>query len=196
MSKMSSHESERTTVEYPENRPNIDVWVEETFVNDDDDDRAVLAGDTYGLMVGVGESDNGIRSHLIRDTTNYTFDKQRSVWIVDVDGLEHLAAVADEYDMTVATETDGSTLSEAVEHVEEGANIDVEYVQKNGNGTNTKTGEVRSARITYDDVPVIKFVREDGQTMRVKPDEHGDISLFTGGHHPLVGIVTSVAIEG
>lgn len=185
--------SEITTFEFPENRPDIDVWVEETFV-DDDTDRAVLTGDTYGLM--VGEGGNGIKQHLNWDTTYHKFDKQRSEWIVDVDGLEHLAEVADEYDITVAAEPDDSTLFEAVEHVEEGAKIEVEYVQKNGNGTNTKTGEVRSATVTYSDVPVIKFIRGDGQTMRVKHDEHGDIGLFTGGRYPFVGTVTSLAIGG
>lgn len=193
MSEMSSSESERMTVTFPENSTEIDVWVEETFVDRYDTDRAVLAGDTYGLMVGEGDSE--IKQHLNWETTHHTFDEQRSEWIVDVDGLGHLVAVADEYEMTVATETDDSTLFEAVEHVEAGANIDVEYVQKNGNGMNTKTGEVRST-ITSDDAPAIRFIREDGQTMRVKPDDHGDISLFTGGHHPLVGIVTSLAIEG
>ncbi len=193
MSEMSSSESERMTVEFPENSTDIDVWVEETFVNRYDNDRAVLAGDTYGLM--VGESGNGIKQHLNWDTTHHTFDEQRSEWIVDVDGLGHLAEVADEYDMTVATETDDSTLFEAVEHVEEGAKIEVEYLQKNGNGTNTKTGEARSARVIHADVPIIRFIREDGQTMRVKPDEHGAISVFTGGHHPFVGTVTSLAIE-
>lgn len=177
-------------VKYPENSTDIDVWVEETFVNRYENDRAVLAGDTYGLM--VGEGDSGIKQHLNWDTTHHEFDEQRSEWIVDVDGLGHLAEVADEYDMTVATETDDSTLLEAVEHVEEGAKIDVKYVQKNGNGTNTKTGGVHSTNVS---VPVIVFIREDGQTMRVKPDEHGDISLYTGGHHPFVGTVTSLAIE-
>lgn len=147
----------------------------------------------YGLW---GEDGNGIKQHLNWDTTHHEFDEQRSEWIVDVDGLGHLAEVADEYDSTVATEPDDNTLFEAVEHIEKGAKIDVEYVQKNGNGTNTKTGEVRSARGTDDDALVIRFIREDGQTMRVKPDVHGDISLFTGGHHPFVGIVTSLAIEG
>lgn len=193
MSEMSSSESERMTVTFPENSTEIDVWVEETFVDRYDTDRAVLAGDTYGLMVGEGDSE--IKQHLNWEITNHTFDEQRSEWIVDVDGLGHLAEVADEYDSTVATEPDDSTLFEAVEHIEEGAKIDVEYIQKNGNGTNTKTGRVRSA-ITDDDVPVIRFIREDGQTMRVKPDDHGDISLFTGGHHPFVGTVTLLAIEG
>lgn len=41
----------------------------------------------------------------------------------------------------------------------------------------------------------IRFIRDDGQTMRVKFDEHGDSSLFTGGHFPYMGIVTSLAIE-
>lgn len=191
---MNSTESEQTMVKYPENSTDIDVWVEETFVNRYDTDRAVLAGDTYGLM--VGEGDSGIRQHLNWETTHHKFDEQRSEWIVDVDGLGHLAEVADEYDITVATETDDSTLLEVVEHVEEGANIDVKYVQKNGNGTNTKTGGVHSTNVSYDDVPVIVFIREDGQTMRVKPNEYDDISLFTGGHHPFVGTVTSLAIEG
>lgn len=180
-------------VKYPENSTDIDVWVEETFVNRYDTDRAVLAGDTYGLM--VGEGDSGIKHHLNWETTHHEFDEQRREWIVDVDGLGHLAEVADEYDITVATETDDSTLLEAVEHVEEGVKLNVKYVQKNGNGMNTKAGGVHSTNVSYDDVPVIVFIREDGQTMRVKPDEHGDISLFTGGHHPFVGTVTSLAIE-
>ncbi|ERJ05110.1 hypothetical protein HLRTI_002909 [Halorhabdus tiamatea SARL4B] len=173
-----------------------DAWVKEKFTNRYGDERAVLVGDTYEVMI-----DGGVKEEADWDKTHPDFDGQREEWLVDVDGLEHLAEVAEEKGFTVATATgdDGidedSALFNAVDTAEEGDKIEVEYAQKNGKGTNTKSGEITQSSVTFDDTPVLVFVRDDGQTMRVKPDEHGDTGLFSGGYHPFVGAVTVVEIE-
>lgn len=171
-----------------------DIWVKETFTNRFGDEKAVLAGDSYGVLV-----EGGVKADLDWDTTHHDFDDRRKEWTVDVDGLEHLAEVANEAGFTVQISTgmginEESPLFDAVEAADEGDQISVEYQQKNGNGTNTKSGIVQQSRIA-NDTPVIVFVRDDGQTMRVKPDQHGDPSLFTGGYHPFVGNVTLLDIE-
>lgn len=195
MSAMDSPESEEETFEFEQNSDAPDLWVDETFTNRYGDERGVLGGDSYGVLV-----DGGVKEDLDWDTIHHKFDGQRKEWLVDIDGLEHLANVADEHGFAVATETndgvnDEDPLFDAAEHANEGAIVQVEYVQKNGNGTNLKSGEVRSATITHDGTPVIVFVRDDGQTMRVKPDERGDAGLFTGGYHPFVGAVTTLNIK-
>lgn len=187
-------EPEHETFEFDaETAETPDIWVGETFTNRYGDERAVLAGDSYGVLI-QGE----VKDALDWEETHHKWNDRREEWLVDVDGLEHLEEVAAEHGFTVAADAEEgidkeSPLFDAVEHAEEGASISVEYGQKNGNGTNDKAGEVDRADI-HQGEPFITFVRDDGQTMRVKADEHGDIGLFTGGYHPFVGTVVSIEI--
>ncbi|WP_135666757.1 hypothetical protein [Halorhabdus rudnickae] len=171
-----------------------DVWVEETFENRYGDQRAVLAGDTYDVLI-----EKGVKDELDWDQTHHKWNERREEWIVDADALDHLQEVADKHGATVAAEIDEiddaeTGLREAAETVEEGDRITVEYLQKNGNGMNSKEGTIWRAPSRRNS-PAIVFERDDGQTMRVKHDEFGDVGLFTGGHHPFVGSVSSITIE-
>lgn len=171
-----------------------DVWVEETFTNRYGDERAVLDGATYDVFVKAG-----VKHAVDWDKTHHKFNDRRKEWIVDVDGLEHFAEKAAEKGFVVDTSTGEDNevdpaLVEAAEYAEEGAEIEVEYHQKNGNGTNSKAGEIRTVRPEIAGSKIL-FERDDGQMMRVKEDEHGEVGLFTGGYHPFVGTVAEISIQ-
>ncbi len=191
MPKFSLISSGKMELTFPEENPNVDVWVKETFVRGDEKERAILTGDTYELL--ARKSDSGIRDYLNPNSIDLTFDGEDKVWFVNVDGLDHLAEVADQHDFAVATETDIFPLSEAVTHIQRGASIEVDYCQKADNKLNSKHGEIRS---TNTNIPKIEFKREDNHRMWVKPDENGKICLYTrDSDYPLVGTVTSLTIE-
>lgn len=166
-----------------------DLWVEETFINAYDDERAVLAGDTY-------EAKEVIKFDW--ETTHHDFDGQRKAWIVDADALPELGQKLEDDGYTVGfegpEEDDGpEALSDLCDHVEEGDEVEVEYAQKNGNGTNSKTGRADG---TWEEQDALTFTRDDGQRMYVKTDEFGDTGLFTAGSHaPFVGSVVEVTVE-
>jgi len=166
-----------------------DLWVEETFINAYDDERAVLAGDTY-------EAKEVIKFDW--ETTHHEFDGNRNEWIVDADALPELGQKLEDNGYTVGFEgpekDDGpEALSDLCDHVEEGDEVEVEYAQKNGNGTNSKTGRADG---TWEEQDALTFTRDDGQRMYVKTDEFGDTALFTAGSHaPFVGSVVEVTVE-
>lgn len=166
-----------------------DLWVEETFINAYDDERAVLAGDTYDAK------------EIIKfdwEQTHHDFDGDRKAWIVDADALPELGQKLEDNGYTVGfegPEEDGGpeALSDLCDHVEKGDEVEVEYAQKNGNGTNSKSGRADG---TWDEQDALTFTRDDGQRMYVKTDEFGDTGLFTAGSHaPFVGSVVEVTVE-
>ena len=164
-----------------------DLWVEETFIDQWDTERAVLAGDTY-------EAKDVIKFDW--DKTHHDFDGDRKAWIVDADALAELGQKLEGDGYEVAFESPeeemSETLSDLTEHVESGDTIEVEYAQKNGNGTNRKSGETKNVHIKDN---TVQFIRDDGQWMYVKPDEFGDTALFTSGSHaPFVGNVVEVEV--
>jgi hypothetical protein len=167
-----------------------DLWIEETYINEWDDERAVLGGDTYDAK------------DIIKfdwETTHHEFDGNRNEWIVDADALATLGQKLEDAGYEVAFEapdTDSpEALNDLTDFAEVGAEVEVEYQQKNGNGTNTKTGEIDNV-YGGEDGKTVAFVRDDGQRMYVKTDEFGEVALFTAGSHaPFVGNVVEVTVE-
>jgi hypothetical protein len=168
-----------------------DLWIEETFINQWDDERAVLGGDTYDAK------------EIIKfdwETTHHDFDGNRNEWIVDADALPELGQKLEDNGYEVAFEApdegdEPEALTDLTAFAEEGDRIEVEYQQKNGNGTNTKEGEIDTV-YGGDDDTTVGFVRDDGQRMYVKTDEFGEVALFTAGSHaPFVGNTVEVTVE-
>lgn len=90
-------------------------------------------------------------------------------------------------------------LRQFIVDTDEGDRIRVEYEQKNGEGMNDKEGEVVEQRLPEEeefvDVRAIRFVRDDGQRMYVRPDEYGKLALYTAmSHAPFVGDVESLEV--
>ena len=173
----------------------------EVSVVDMDEGRLVLDGDTYDAKDHIKAIDYKHRE----------FDGDRKVWLVDegkigelhenLNGAGFLFTDArDEVE-----EDDGPSAEERlraiIDDVSEGDRVEVEYEQKNGNGTNSKEGEVRETRLPeeeeFQDIPVLRFMRDDGQRMFVRPDDYGKLGLFTAmSHAPFVGDVEEVLIVG
>lgn len=163
-----------------------------------EDGRLVLEGDTYPAKESIKCVSYGARA----------WDGDRKVWLVDVDALENLREYleVDGFGLVDARPTDQDEgdedgdadlerLESLAETLEEGDRIRVEYAQKNGEGENEKEGVVRQATPGDDEYPpFVAFVRDDGQTMRLKLDNRGDLALFTGGYAPYVGDVGVVEI--
>lgn len=170
-----------------------DIWVSETYTNEYGDERAVLRGDTYDAK------------DIIKfdwDTTHHDYDGDRKVWIVDADALDildvKLAAEGFDLDPGYTDEPDYSPLVDAQAAASAEDRIEVEYRQKNGNGTNTKTGAVTQSLEADDHSgPCIQLQRDDGQYMYIKCDDDGDVALYTSGSHaPFVGWVETVRLGG
>lgn len=181
-----------------------DVWVNGEYVNQYGDTRVVLGGDTYDVFVK-----GDVKADLDWDITHHKFEDplpfrakdvsgEEKAWTVDKDGLMHLAEVAEESGFTVETSegqvADDDPLFDVVEFVEVGGEVEVTYEKKNGNGRATKSGEVTAADVDTGE-PIVVFRRDDGQVMRVRPDEFGEAGLFSGGYHPFVGSVVEVEVE-
>lgn len=94
-------------------------------------------------------------------------------------------------------------LREFIDSVSEGDRIRVEYEQKNGEAMNDKEGVVRETRLPeeeeFSDVPALRFERDDGQRMYVRPDDsyESTLALYTAmSHAPFVGDVEDlIAVE-
>lgn len=187
----------RTAFEFDQdsNDDPADIWVDETFVNGYNDQRAYLDGKTY-------EAKEIIKSNW--DRTHHEFDGDSKRWVVDVNALDWLeqqledAGFACDFDPGRGIEVEGP-LFELHEFVEEGDEFTVVYEQKNGEGLNHKEGEVVDVTHNsgYEDKPEIDFRRlDDDHFMYVQFDEYGNVSLFTGGSHaPFVGAVEKVIVH-
>jgi hypothetical protein len=174
-----------------------DIWVAESFENRYGDQRAVLKGDTYDAK------------EIIKfdwETTHHDWDGQREAWIVDENSLfvlrERLAENGFELDPRppedVGDDDHDDALFDAHEAAEPGDRIEVVYEQKNGEGTNTKAGEVQGTDFHSGkpDKPKITFYRDDGHPMYIRHDKYGKIGLYTArSHSPFVGAVTEITIE-
>ena len=166
-----------------------DLWIEETFINQWDDERAVLGGDTYDAKDVI---------KFDWETTHHEFNGDRKKWIVDADALAELGQKLEEAGYEVAfeppkEEEDGEALTDLLGTAEVEDSVEVVYEQKNGEGENEKAGNVVDV---WEDEGVLRFVREDAQAMYVKADEFGEVGLFTAGSHaPFVGNVVEVTIE-
>ena len=182
-----------------------DLWVEETFTNEWGDVRAVLGGDSYGVLI-----EGGVKDKLDWDITHHKWNDHREEWIVDKDGLDHLAEVAAKDGFTVDTGCDGDdtpeTLKELIDFVESGDRVTVEYEKKNGNGRNTYEGEVTNHSVvntSKNDGYTLKtgdtwgMVFEDtgGKTKYVNTGKFGQAALFSNSQYPFMGNVVSVEVE-
>lgn len=172
-----------------------DVWVEETYTNKYNDDRAVLAGDTYGLFKEAGLSDE-----LDWDTFHQKWNGD--AWEIDADNLDDFEEEVEEYDfvvdVSVGESDDGDTdaLRKVFSEASVEASISVVYGKKNGNGTSDFEGKVSKKYGSEKEDPTVQFVRSDNQTMHVKKDKYGKPALYTtGSHAPFVGTVQKVVIE-
>jgi len=170
----------------PENTDEADVFVTETWVNSYDDVRVALGGDTYDAKEVI---------KFDWETTHHSFDGDRKEWIVDADSLDELGNRLNDagftFDADVSEPEVDSTLIDLAAAVSADDRIEVEYEQKNGNGHNTKVGEV-----AYEDEDRVVFRRDDGQRMYIMTGDDGNVSLFTSmSHAPFVGNVTSVTVE-
>lgn len=170
----------------PENTDEADVFVTETWVNSYDDVRAALGGDTYDAKEVI---------KFDWETTHHSFNGSRKEWIVDADSLDELGNRLNDagftFDADVSEPEVDSTLIDLTAAVSADDRIEVEYEQKNGNGHNTKVGEV-----AYEDEDRVVFRRDDGQRMYIMTGDDGNVSLFTSmSHAPFVGNVTSVTVE-
>lgn len=171
-----------------------DIWVDEIFVNEYGDERAFLDGDTYDAKDTI---------KFDWETTHHKFHQPSSRWMVDADSLdaleEKLTAAGFTLDRTQSDgpDTDGP-LFKLADIAAEGDRIAVEYWQKNGEGTNTKEGEVSSVTTNsgYEDKPQVNFYRDDEQGMYVQFDKFGKVSLYTAhSQAPFVGKVKAVTVE-
>lgn len=170
-----------------------------------EDGQLVLGGDTY-------DAKNHIKAV---DYQYYEFDGDRKVWLVDETVIETLHRKLNGAGFLFvdargeAVEADeGPSPSERLrailDDVSEGDRIRVEYAQKNGEGMNDKEGVVRETRLPEEeefvDTPTLRFERDDGQRMYVKPDVEYDptLALYTAmSHAPFVGDVETVeVVEG
>lgn len=144
---------------------------------------------------------NGLEWH----DAHQDYDPDSQTWLVDADALELVTEALDEAGFDLVDrrgeepdDDHGPLLALAEEAgTREGDRIEVHYVQKNGEATNSKAGVITGAALPGDrrgrEEPVIRFQRDDGQRMSVRPDQHGESSLFTSGSHaPYVGAVTDV----
>lgn len=181
-----------------------DIYVTETFENSYGDQRAVLDGDTY-------EAKEIIKFDW--ETTHHSFDDQRKAWVVDEDALVELTRRLTEegysVDFRKPENQDDPDLLDVMdaltEVVQDGDHIEVTYEMKNGNGLNTYEGEVVSSKRVYTgkntgyDMETGKawgvvFEDTDGKVKRVKGDDNGVPSLFSGGYHPFMGTVVNVVV--
>lgn len=164
-----------------------DVWVADEWVNQYGDKRAALEGRTYAVF-----KEGGLKAALDWNRTHHDWDAHRKQWVVDSDSLDYLREKAAEMGFDVAGGGGmDEELTALVEVAEAGQQIHVEYRMKGKDSHSTFGGEIE--RVS--DKTVV-FYREDGQSMSVQSDEHGDIGLFTfGSHAPYVGEPVNIRIE-
>lgn len=165
-----------------------------------DDGWLVLEGDTYDAKGHIKAIDYQYRE----------FDGDRKVWLVDEEKIEELHGKLNAggflfVDARGESEPEGpdpaDELRDYIDTLSEGDRIEVEYEMKNGNGTNSKEGEVRETRLPEEeefvDVPALRFERDDEQRMYVRPDEYGKLALYTAmSHAPFVGDVEAIEVVG
>jgi hypothetical protein len=177
----------RTIFTFDQQDEPADIWVDEVWVNSYGDQRAALKGDTYDAK------------DIIKfdwETTHHDWNDSMKAWVVDTDALEELGERLEDagyvFDGGLGPAEEAPTLEDLAVFAEEGDDIHVEYRQKNGEGTNVKSGEVVLAEDLH-----VNFTRHsDGHHMGVKTDDHGKVGLFTSGSHaPFVGVVESVTVE-
>lgn len=172
---------------------NADVYVTETFTNEYGDDRAYIDGDTYDAKEVI---------KFDWDTTHHDFNSRRKEWVVDADALDilgvKLEAAGFTFEQRPPEERRDGPLFDCHDAAEEGMDIVVEYHQKNGNGTNDKSGNIVNVGYNsgYEDKPMVAFRRDDGQYMYVQHDKTDDVVLYTGkSHSPFVGEVETITLE-
>lgn len=168
----------------------------------EEDGQYLLDGDTY-------DAKPHIKARI--QYGEYDFDGDRKLWLVDVDVFETVHESLNNAGFLVEDARDEPEPEPEVDPAErmrsyvgataEGDRITVEYEMKNGNGTNTKEGEVRKTTLPeeeeFADVPALRFQRDDGQRMYVRPDDYGKLALYTAmSHAPFVGDVTEVRVDG
>jgi hypothetical protein len=162
-----------------------DISVKETWTDAFGTERAVLTGDTY-------EAKEVIKFDW--EVTHHSFDGNRKEWIVDADSLDALGRQFEKagysFDAEGGEPGVDSTLTDLTTSVSTGDRIEVEYEQKNGNGHNTKLGNV-----AYKEDRYVGFRRDDEKVMYVKTGDDGNVGLFSPmSHAPFVGTVTSVKV--
>lgn len=162
-----------------------DVFVSETYTDRWGTERAVLGGNTYDAKESI-KFDWETTHHKPGENSKGEF-----AWIVDVDSLDALAEQLDEDGFTFGDPDDGpSPTAELCEAAEPGDRVAVSYAKKNGTGDAEKTGTVLG---TVDDW--LSFANdESGSTLRVKPDDSGQVGLFSSGYYPFMGAVNTVEI--
>lgn len=170
------------------------------LVPKDVDEDAVVVDDIvdtrYGrkaVLASPYDAKDAIKS-LDWDDTHRSWDDARGAWTVDV---EAIPMVADELadagwplrrppvytvDDDVPMESDIEFLADTARRGDE---IVVEYEQKNGNGENTKSGELVATDAAS---PRLAFRRDDGVHMEVDIDARGRPRLLSPrSHAPYVG---------
>lgn len=176
-----------------------DVYVTETFVNEYNDERAVLDGETYDAKDVI---------KFDWDVTHHSFDDDKKAWIVDADALDELEAkLADEgftFDDGADVDEGDETLEALCDALQEDDEITVRYEMKNGNGENSYSGTVTVAEVgepanpddPYDQGSTTGVVFEDGdgKTKKLRTDDTGTPSLFSSGYHPFMGTLNSVTV--
>lgn len=171
-----------------------DIYVDETFVNGYGDTRAYIDGDTY-------EAKDAIKFDW--DITHHDFDGQSKRWVVDgdkpsLDRLEEeLNKAGYTFDKDLGEGPADDALAPVAEFAEADDDIIVEYEQKNGEGSNDKTGRVVAAELDGNGEPRIAFRRhDDNHFMYIETDRYGKTSLYTGrSTSPFVGAVERITIE-
>lgn len=161
-----------------------------------EDGQLVLAGDTYPAKDDI--------KRVAYDRRDW--DGDRKVWLVDVDAVQDLHTylngagflLVDAREDADDADDDGEDLTVAAvaQDVAEGDRIRVEYLQKNGAGSNAKEGVVTVSDDGSDRVePAVMFRRDDDQLMKLRPDDYGTLGLYTAGSHaPFVGDVQAVDV--
>lgn len=146
---------------------------------------------------------NGLEWH----DAHQDYDPDSQTWLVDADALELVTEALEEAGFTLADrrgeepdeQDDLLALAEEA-RTREGGRIEVGYVQKNREATNSKAGTITQVALPGErrgrEEPVIWFQRDDGQRMAVRRDQYGEPALYTSGSHaPYVGAVTDVTFD-
>lgn len=132
-------------------------------------------------------------------------EAEDKVWTLDASALQPLQETLAEsgYEWVDARDDDNDdndetdVLDAVAGFVAEGDDITVRYDMANGDGVGEKAGRVDAA---YEGEgrgvsKAVSFTRDDGNVNRIKYDDNGEPSIFSGGYYPFMGQILSVAVE-
>ena len=151
---------------------------------------------------------NDVVTELDWKEHHYDPDEDRGVWELDVSGLEQLRKEAvdagyewvDERGADEDDDNEQDGLDRLTEVAEEGDEVTIRYLKKNGNGIGTKSGVITDVDTGENDeygfttTQGIAFRRDDDQFNQIKRDDNGTPGAFSNSQYPFMVEVVSVEI--